>query len=86
MLLSVKKEPVRSKVTRPAMQCFSSNTIVGLYSFKKNSAFVLTTPIFEATSLASSTLVTEIFKNINLMELLVSSPIFLYFRLNYNLM
>lgn len=47
--LSVKKEPLRGNVTRPAMQCFSSSTTVGLYSFKKNSALVFTTPIKEAT-------------------------------------
>jgi len=48
-MLSVKKEPVRANVTRPAIQCFSSRTIVGLYSFKKNSALVFTTPTKEAT-------------------------------------
>lgn len=49
IMLSVKKEPVRANVTRPAIQCFSSRTIVGLYSFKKNSALVFTTPTKEAT-------------------------------------
>lgn len=57
--MSVKKEPVRGNVTRPAMQCFSSSTTVGLYSFKKNSALVFTTPTKEATWQASSSLVSE---------------------------
>lgn len=47
-MFSVKTEPVRGIVTRPAMQNVSSSTIVGLYSFKKYSALVLTIPINEA--------------------------------------
>lgn len=50
-------DSLRGRVTRPMMQCFSSRIIVGLYSIKKNSALVFTTPINEAIYKESSSLV-----------------------------
>lgn len=51
---TVKNDPFLGRVTRPTMQCLSSRTMVGLYSIKKNSALVFTTPTNEATWVASS--------------------------------